>query len=534
MAFEKPVSSFFLSHRASKNKSLGELIKKIRTTNNLTQAAFGKLFEPSVTQSTIARWEKGVQTPDKIHFPKIASLLNISFEELLKIVEEPLFNEDDFYSGIENKTMTHNKRHLAMLKKGVTAWNKWREKNPHVIPQLSGIDICLGKYSGLDGYNLNDANLAGFKGKVVSFDRASLRRANLEKASFNECGFEGTDLTEANLKKIDINSCSLNRAILRRANLSEASIRYSTAIKADLEESEIAEAEFISLDMSRAIFKKSKISHTKLININLNEANFNEAFINKTTIKECSIYGASFLQTNFNDVDNQGAYVSPSKCQGLSINSLALSQFIYMQRYNRSEIKKFVEQLNLEEEIIELGSILAEKYGEYSHTENFYIFNNRMELNDINLPYIDIRKHNNYFQIDFHPNYSIENLLSKKDKHRRILQIIDDTIESNFEIEDVEYIRQLVELNQDVQYSMAENFLSLALEILEIKEENEFVSKNYTLRRENKEIVLYSSSDWKIELARIINSGSKLEIIRSSLTKKHIINLQRELDNLKR
>ncbi|MGL5835834.1 MAG: helix-turn-helix domain-containing protein, partial [Waterburya sp.] len=65
------MSNFFLSPQTSSNKSLGELIKKIRTTNNLTQTDFGKQFEPSVTQSTVARWENGIQTPDRTHFPKI-------------------------------------------------------------------------------------------------------------------------------------------------------------------------------------------------------------------------------------------------------------------------------------------------------------------------------------------------------------------------------------------------------------------------------------------------------------------------------
>ncbi|WP_019504708.1 pentapeptide repeat-containing protein [Pleurocapsa sp. PCC 7319] len=527
------MSNFFSSPQTSSNKSLGELIKKIRTTNNLTQTAFGKLFEPSVTQSTVARWEKGIQTPDRIHFPKIASLLNISFEKLLELVEEPVFNTDNFYPDIENKTLTHNKRHLAMFKKGVRAWNNWREKNLHIIPQLSGIHICLGKYSKLDGYNLNDANLAGFRGTAVSLDKASLRRANLEKACFSECSFEGADLTEANLKKIDISSCSLNRAILRKANLSEASIKYSTLIKGDLEESEIEKAEFINLDLSRAILKKSKIRDTKLINVNLTEANLNETFIDKTTIRKCSVYGASFLQANFNDIDNQEVYISPSESKGLSINNLALSQCIYMQRYNRSEIKKFIEQFNLEEEIIKLGSILSDKYGEYSQTENFYIFNNRNYYNDVNSLYIDIRRHNNYFQIDFYPNYSNANFLSGKDKHRRILQIIDDTIESNFEFKDVEYLRELVEVHQEIQNNLVEQFLSLALKVLEIKEENKFVFEEYILERVNQEIVLYTNTDLKIEFARIINRGSKWEIIRSSLTKKHMIDLQRELNNLK-
>ena len=526
------MSNFFLSHPASSNKSLGELIKKIRTTNNLTQAAFGKLFEPSVSQSTIARWEKGIQTPDRIHFPKIASLLSISFEELLEIVEEPLLGTDDLDIEIENKTLNHNKRHLAMLKKGVRAWNKWREKNPHIIPQLSGINIYLGKYSNLDGYNFNDANLAGFKGTVVSFDRASLRRANLEKANLEECGFEQADLTEANLKQIDINSCSLNRAILRKANLSEASIRYSTLIQADLEESEIDRAKLVDLNLSKAILKKVKISDTKLININFTEANFNEASLDKTTLHECSIYGASFLSTNLNDLETEGIYVSSEGNKGLTVDDLTLSPFIYLQRYNRSEIERFIDKFYLEEKIIELGSILCDKYGNYSHVKNFCIFNNTGHT-DSHPPYIEVRRNNDSFYIELRPDYSDINLVfAGKARPRTILQIFNNVIESNFTVGDVDYLQKEVLFNQEIQNNRVNRFMPIALGIFELAKKNKVVFNDYILERVGKEIVLYYNYDLKIELLRILNSEDRYEIVRSSLELNHISFLQKALSKL--
>ena len=526
------MSNISLSHPLSQNKPLAELIKKIRTTNNLTQAAFGKLFEPSVTQSTIARWEKGTQTPDKIHFPKIASLLSISYDELLEIVEEPLLGADDLDIEIENKTLNHNKRHLTMLKKGVRAWNKWRENNPHIIPQLSGIDICLGKYSNLDGYNFNDANLAGFKGTVVSFDKASLRRANLEKANLKECSFEQADLTEANLKQVDINSCSLNRVILRKANLSEASIKYSTLIQADLEESEIDRAKFTDLNLSKATLKKAKVSDSKLINVNFNEANFNEASLDKTVLHECSIYGGSFLSTNLNDVETEGIYVSPKGNKGLTVDDLTLSSLIYLQRYNRSEIERFIDKFYLEEKIIELGSILCDKYGNYSHVKNFRIFNNTGHT-DSHPPYIEVRRNNDSFYIKFRPDYSdIDLVFAGKAQPRTILQIFNDVIESNFTVDDVDYLQKEVLFNQEIQNNRVNRFMPIALRILELNKENKVVFDDYILERVDKEIVLYYNHDLKIELLRILNSEDRYEIIRSSLELSHISFFQKALSNM--
>jgi len=58
-----------------------------------------------------------------------------------------------------------NKAHLKILRKGVAAWNTWREKNPHIIPDLSGADL-----SGMD--------LRG-----INFSKANLRRVNLRGAN---------------------------------------------------------------------------------------------------------------------------------------------------------------------------------------------------------------------------------------------------------------------------------------------------------------------------------------------------------------
>src|SRR5262245_34604929 len=61
-----------------------------------------------------------------------------------------------------------NKKHVALLKKGVAAWNKWREEKPDTLPDLSGADLSDADLSGADlsdadlsGVNLNRANLTG-------------------------------------------------------------------------------------------------------------------------------------------------------------------------------------------------------------------------------------------------------------------------------------------------------------------------------------------------------------------------------------
>jgi uncharacterized protein YjbI with pentapeptide repeats len=46
-----------------------------------------------------------------------------------------------------------NDEHVALLKKGVAAWNAWRDENPHVRANLSEADLT--------GADLTEANLSG-------------------------------------------------------------------------------------------------------------------------------------------------------------------------------------------------------------------------------------------------------------------------------------------------------------------------------------------------------------------------------------
>ncbi|MBL7189156.1 MAG: pentapeptide repeat-containing protein [Phycisphaerae bacterium] len=60
-----------------------------------------------------------------------------------------------------------NPKHLKILKQGVEAWNKWREEYPHVVPELSSVDM-------------QGANLRG-----VNFASARLYKANLKKVNLH-------------------------------------------------------------------------------------------------------------------------------------------------------------------------------------------------------------------------------------------------------------------------------------------------------------------------------------------------------------
>ena len=259
-----------LTNSGLSNKPLSELIKIARKTNSLTQNDFGKFFEPEIAQPTIARWEKGDLLPDRKHFPKIASLLNLTLEEFINITKLQLEDNSHVSSMSEEEIYVHNKRHVSVLNRGVKAWGRWREKNHQIVPQLAGANP---KEEYLDEIDLHYADLRGtyFKDKSLrnsKFHGADLRKANLENADLSNADLQGADLRKANLTKAD-----LTNANLWGVDLSEAILVNTVLDKANLIEANLSNADLAGADLRNA---------------NLNSVNLENA-----VLKDCLVYGVS-------------------------------------------------------------------------------------------------------------------------------------------------------------------------------------------------------------------------------------------------
>jgi len=71
-----------------------------------------------------------------------------------------------------------NEEHVKILKQGAEVWNKWREENRDVKPDL--------RAANLKGVNLGGANLSGGDLSWADLDWADLGRANLSGADLSE------------------------------------------------------------------------------------------------------------------------------------------------------------------------------------------------------------------------------------------------------------------------------------------------------------------------------------------------------------
>jgi hypothetical protein len=121
--------------------------------------------------------------------------------------------------------MTDND-YLSLIQQGVEAWNRWREENPEVKPDLSRAYLF-------------EADLSGFNLSHVNFNRvcligANLKRANLSSANLDGAYVSGANLSEANLHGANLNSANLSEANLTGADLTSAQVEATDLTAAQL------------------------------------------------------------------------------------------------------------------------------------------------------------------------------------------------------------------------------------------------------------------------------------------------------------
>lgn len=109
-----------------------------------------------------------------------------------------------------------NRKHLNILKEGVEVWNKWREENPDIRPDLSGAKLTR---ADLIGANLRKADLI----------EANLRSAVFWNADLHGTMLIGTNFTLGDFLDADLRGANFYGANFNGANLENTKVSESTA-----------------------------------------------------------------------------------------------------------------------------------------------------------------------------------------------------------------------------------------------------------------------------------------------------------------
>jgi uncharacterized protein YjbI with pentapeptide repeats len=140
-----------------------------------------------------------------------------------------------------------NSDHLEILNQGREFWNRWRNDNPDILPDLSQTDFS-GKILSETNLPYQDPefsqstiqlNLSGSNLSNSRFRNTILRGVNFSRAILRFTDFYRADLRRANLSKADLTGARLNRtnltlANLRDTNLTEAHVWETIFARVDL------------------------------------------------------------------------------------------------------------------------------------------------------------------------------------------------------------------------------------------------------------------------------------------------------------
>jgi uncharacterized protein YjbI with pentapeptide repeats len=169
-----------------------------------------------------------------------------------------------------------NPEHLEILKQGTGAWNKWRDENKDVIPDLSHAEAYGLNLSGVDLHkaNLKHAILSHSVLNGARLNNANLGGAHLYGAHLNHVNLDAARLIAANLV-----AAKFNHASLVGANLNDANLRDATFADADFTATNLFSTSFFFTNLKDADFKGARIEMTKFNEIDLSEVKNLESVI---------------------------------------------------------------------------------------------------------------------------------------------------------------------------------------------------------------------------------------------------------------
>jgi uncharacterized protein YjbI with pentapeptide repeats len=226
-----------------------------------------------------------------------------------------------------------NDEHVALLKRGVAAWNAWRDENPDIRPDLSDADL-----------QRRDLRYVNFKSSLLidtDLTEALLHRANFIGA---ECS-RLTDLSEARAGQAKFSGVNLNGAKFIGANLSRAHLDGAHLIEADF-----SYATLIRTDLSGAFLTGARLVGTRLFKTKLNGADLIGA----------RVYGASAWRVELDQTTKQqDLLISDVDERTLTVDNIEVAQFIYL-LVDNPKIRGFIDTVTSQAVLI-LGRFTQER-----------------------------------------------------------------------------------------------------------------------------------------------------------------------------
>jgi uncharacterized protein YjbI with pentapeptide repeats len=250
--------------------------------------------------------------------------------------------------------MMADKQHLAILKSGVAAWNRWRTDAPDVVPWLRGADLRgidfsvpdpvavahphAGKfmralhrardYSANElGVDFHDTELTGAKLKGANLFRANLTGAKLQHATLT-----GATLRQAVLMNANLSDAVASEADLRKAKLDFADCKRANLHSANLTGASLTEVDFTQAILSWANFRKAVGWDPIFIDADLRYANLTKAVFTKGLFRGAQLSEAQLIFTDLSGADLVGTNVFGISAWGVKLSGAQQSDLVITRR----------------------------------------------------------------------------------------------------------------------------------------------------------------------------------------------------------
>jgi uncharacterized protein YjbI with pentapeptide repeats len=231
---------------------------------------------------------------------------------------------------------------LAILSKGVHAWNQW------VLKKLN-IEKNLKIEKNFRRADLQGADLPGAYLQQADLQQADLRGADLRVANLPGANLVGADLRGANLVGADLEGANLREAKLQQANLGYARLGGADLRKANLREAELGNAKLVGADLQGAglvlanleftDFADANLSNTFLIGSKMLLASLSNAIVEDAVVADfrpVSLRGYPNPPARLR-LDEKGEKVLEGVDAARFFQSLAVVQIVVSEELNKKE-----------------------------------------------------------------------------------------------------------------------------------------------------------------------------------------------------
>ena len=260
---------------------------------------------------------------------------------LTESVNLPPFN----YPTQENrqeKTMA-NPAHLEIMEQGKEAWDRWREENPEIKPDLRGLgsDEIGGRIElDLSGWDLRDVDMWRVFFIRPDLRNADLRGADLSKATIAVGDLRGANLSGAyaieanigcsNFSGLDLTGVNLNGADLSGSDFSGATLSGTGFRKANLSQANFSRSTLIDVDLTKADLSGTIFTHATLAGANLEGASLVSTNFEHATMTNCKIYGISAWNLILEEACQTNLIITRDEEPTITVDNLQIAQFIHL------------------------------------------------------------------------------------------------------------------------------------------------------------------------------------------------------------